>query len=307
MADELQVAPSYALQLRMWKPFWMIPRRVLVRKPCLLVLVLFLLIQLYMWHTNVPMSTLRFSEWIADRNLGGVTVPGEEWCWFTGNLVGAIQLSNPGGVGPRCNAFLDVRFADGTLSTGNRLDFSSRPIWTIQIGSPGAVYMMLRKDTANCQHIDQITLSRVDSTDTVISSRVDSTAEWTIVSTLIKPGTVIEPDPSRLRVVRTLQAPLWPTATITVFTQLDWTRLPRLVRLAESIQLPISAVVLCDNDLENLILVDQFYNASQVLKQQVDHKWWDCFKRFGVQVTLTIVQMKKTLKMPEGNSWPRHR
>jgi len=253
----------------------MMPRRVPVRKPCLLLLVLFLLMQLYMWHTNTPMSTLRCSEWITDRDLGGVTVPGEEWCWFRGNLGGAIQLVNSGGVGPRCNAFLDVRFADGTLSTGNRLDFSSRPMWTIQIGSLGAVYMMVRKDTANCQHIDQITLSRVDSTETVV-----------------KPGTVIEPDPSRLRVVRTLQAPLWPTATITVFTQLDWTRLPRLVRLAESIQLPISAVVLCDNDLENLLLVDQFYNASQVLKQQV---------------TLTVVQMKKTLKMPEANSWPRHR
>eukprot|EP00658_Telonema_sp_P-2_P060710 TRINITY_DN49553_c0_g1_i1.p1 TRINITY_DN49553_c0_g1~~TRINITY_DN49553_c0_g1_i1.p1 ORF type:complete len:433 (+),score=73.16 TRINITY_DN49553_c0_g1_i1:174-1472(+) len=167
----------------------------------------------------------------------------------------------------RCQAFLDVRYEDGSASTGNVLDFRHGDRPQFKLTQPTA-YLVVRQQQAGCEHLAQIVFAPVDG-----------------------PVTNLLPDPPRLHPITSLGPEMLPRATVTIFTQLDASRLPRLERLAASVDLPVSAAVLCENA------------AAQQRATELYHGWVKDRKALNVQIHLATVDPTRT----DQGGWEQHR
>lgn len=153
-----------------------------------------------------------------------------------------LEVINRGGCNS-CKISMDVRFADGSLFSNQNLDFSHGNALAFDITEPAA-YILVVLDTTSCA----TDVSRFRLTFRMNEQpMLRDTAH--VSQTKLMPG-------SRLCVTQSImmkrvhQASALQQEDIMIYTQLDAERLPRLVRLARSVNLPISASVFYDGSKE---------------------------------------------------------
>lgn len=237
-------------------------------------LLAFVVLMLLLWGRWAPHSQhiLRCGEWSSDRDIRGVVIDHEEWCIVYASIHGAVEVVNGGGTGPICPVYMDVRFRGGAASTGHQLHFAHSDSSRFLLRNTTA-YILVRKHVRECSHVGELSFR--------------SSSE--------PGGTLILPEPPRIAAVDSLGPVIQPGPGVTVFTQLDSSRLPRLLRLANSIRLPISAAVLCDERPESLTRIKQLYNTW--VEQGHMHN-----------VTLTVVQLLDGASIQTASAlWPLHR
>ena len=201
---------------------------------------------------------------------------GEEWCVAFAAFSGLTAISHTAGQAMSCPMFLDVRFVDGSVSTGHQLHFThSSGRWLGNL-TKRTSYFMIRRHTAHCSHIKGVVFHKAPDSDSMFHKG---------------PVHTISHQSERVQITGHIRPHSTPLGEyVNVFTQLDADRLPRLEALARSVDLMIVAAVYYDGSTQGHATIQKLCQQSKVLSSRVH----------------VVLVAPTALGRPEKNSWLSH-
>ena len=158
-----------------------------------------------------------------------------------------------------CKLFLDVRFVDGSGSTGHEVHFThASGRWLANL-TKTAAYFMVRRQANHCGHIKRLVFEETLQDSGAQEFHTIHQNERVQITGHISPHGGFDPALDQLLA----------TQNVGVLTQLDANRLPRLEALARSVELMVVAAVYYDGSSRGQAEIQRFYDKSPILRTRV--------------------------------------